>query len=120
MEYPRPGPYGPHREQDRPGSAEGRRPENLPTAHALMDRALEHGINYLDTSNTYGLQDGDDWSENVIGRWSAQGGARRERTVLAAKLYQPSARSWRTPRRLAGAGLRPGREVRAGVRSLSR
>ena len=53
-----------------------------------MDRALEHGINYLDTSNIYGLQDGDDWSENVIGRWFAQGGRRRERTVLATKLYQ--------------------------------
>jgi aryl-alcohol dehydrogenase-like predicted oxidoreductase len=39
-----------------------------------MDRALEHGINYLDTSNIYGLQDGDDWSENVIGQWLAQGG----------------------------------------------
>ena len=62
--------------------------ENRPGSHGLMDRALEHGINYLDTSNIYGLQDGDDWSENVIGRWFAQGGRRRERTVLATKLYQ--------------------------------
>jgi aryl-alcohol dehydrogenase-like predicted oxidoreductase len=70
------------------GALKAAAPENLPGAHALMDRALEHGINYLDTSNIYGLQDGDDWSENVIGRWLAQGGGRRERTVLATKLYQ--------------------------------
>jgi NDP-hexose C3-ketoreductase / dTDP-4-oxo-2-deoxy-alpha-D-pentos-2-ene 2,3-reductase len=70
------------------GALKAAAPENLPGAHALMDRAVEHGINYLDTSNIYGLQDGDDWSENVIGRWLAQGGGRRERTVLATKLYQ--------------------------------
>ncbi len=71
------------------GALKAAAPENQPAAHDLMDRALEHGINYLDTSNIYGLQDGDDWSENVIGRWLAQGGGRRERTVLATKLYQP-------------------------------
>jgi aryl-alcohol dehydrogenase-like predicted oxidoreductase len=71
------------------GGLKAAAPENLPGAPGLMDRALEHGINYLDTSNIYGLQDGDDWSENVIGRWLAQGGGRRERTVLATKLYQP-------------------------------
>ncbi|HEY2286988.1 MAG TPA: hypothetical protein VGH88_14730, partial [Streptosporangiaceae bacterium] len=37
------------------GALKAAAPENLPGAHALMDRALEHGINYLDTSNIYGL-----------------------------------------------------------------
>jgi NDP-hexose 2,3-enoyl reductase len=71
------------------GTLKAAAPENQSTAYSLMDRALELGINYLDTSNIYGLQDGDDWSENVIGQWLAQGGRRRERTVLATKLYQP-------------------------------
>ena len=33
------------------GALKAAAPENLPGAHALMDRALEHGINYLDTAN---------------------------------------------------------------------
>lgn len=60
-----------------------------PEAHAIMDRALEHGINFMDTSNVYGWQAGKDWTENVIGRWFAKGGERRERTVIATKVYQP-------------------------------
>jgi len=60
-----------------------------PDSYAVMDRAHELGINFFDTSNVYGWQEGKDWSENVIGRWFAQGGGRRERTVLATKLYQP-------------------------------
>jgi NDP-hexose C3-ketoreductase / dTDP-4-oxo-2-deoxy-alpha-D-pentos-2-ene 2,3-reductase len=60
-----------------------------PASYATMDRAHEVGINFFDTSNVYGWQEGKDWSENVIGRWFAQGGGRRERTVLATKVYQP-------------------------------
>jgi len=60
-----------------------------PDSYAAMDRAHERGINFFDTSNVYGWQEGKDWSENVIGRWFAQGGGRRERTVLATKLYVP-------------------------------
>ena len=38
---------------------------------ALMDKALEHGINFYDTANVYGATE----TESIIGRWFAQGGA---------------------------------------------
>ena len=58
-------------------------------AHALMDHAHEHGINFFDTSNVYGGKFGEGQTEQIIGRWIAQGGGRRERTVLATKVYSP-------------------------------
>ncbi len=58
-------------------------------AHAIMDHAHEHGINFFDTSNVYGWKRGEGWTEQIIGRWIAQGGGRRERTVLATKVYEP-------------------------------
>jgi len=56
---------------------------------AMLDRALEHGINVVDTANMYGHSSGPGFTESVIGEWFAQGGERRERTVLATKLYNP-------------------------------
>lgn len=64
-------------------------------AFAIMDRALEEGINFFDTANVYGRKV---WNpgetvghpgltEEIIGRWFAQGGGRRERVVLATKVY---------------------------------
>ncbi len=58
-----------------------------PDSHAIMDRAHEHGINFLDTANAYGGKRGEGITEQIIGRWFASGGGRRERTVLATKLY---------------------------------
>ncbi len=66
---------------------------------AVMDRAHEMGINFFDTANRYGgamtppgqvggvsgAHPG--WTEEIIGEWFAQGGGRRERTVLATKVY---------------------------------
>ena len=54
---------------------------------AIMDRAHEHGINFFDTANVYGWQKGEGITEQIVGRWFAQGGGRRERTVIATKLY---------------------------------
>ncbi len=54
---------------------------------ALMDRALEHGINFFDTANVYGWKKGEGITEQIIGRWLAQGGGRREKVVLATKVY---------------------------------
>ncbi|MEU4511317.1 aldo/keto reductase [Nonomuraea bangladeshensis] len=54
---------------------------------AIMDRALELGINFFDTANVYGWKLGEGITENIIGRWFAQGGGRREKTVIATKLY---------------------------------
>ena len=56
-------------------------------SHAILDRALEHGINFVDTANVYGWKKGEGWTEAILGRWFAQGGGRREKTVLATKLY---------------------------------
>ncbi len=55
-------------------------------SHAIMDRALEVGINFFDTANVYGWKKGEGWTEQIIGRWLARGG-RRERIVLATKVY---------------------------------
>jgi aryl-alcohol dehydrogenase-like predicted oxidoreductase len=57
------------------------------TSFAIMDRALELGINFLDTANVYGAKKGAGVTEQIIGRWLAQGGGRRERIVLATKVY---------------------------------
>jgi aryl-alcohol dehydrogenase-like predicted oxidoreductase len=56
-------------------------------AHAIMDRALDEGINFFDTANVYGWRKGEGWTEQILGRWFAKGGGRRDRTVLATKLY---------------------------------
>jgi aryl-alcohol dehydrogenase-like predicted oxidoreductase len=54
---------------------------------AIMDAALENGVNFLDTADRYGHSLGDNSSESIIGRWLSQGGTRRERVVLATKVY---------------------------------
>jgi aryl-alcohol dehydrogenase-like predicted oxidoreductase len=54
---------------------------------AIMDRAHEAGVNFFDTANVYGWKKGEGWTEQIVGRWFAQGGGRREKTVLATKLY---------------------------------
>lgn len=54
---------------------------------AIMDRALEHGINFFDTANVYGWKKGEGITEQIIGKWFAQGGGRREKVILATKVY---------------------------------
>ncbi|BDI30512.1 oxidoreductase [Capsulimonas corticalis] len=58
-----------------------------PDSFAIMDRALEHGINFFDTADVYGWKKGEGITEQIIGRWFAQGGGRREKTVIATKVY---------------------------------
>ena len=58
-----------------------------PDSFAIMDSAHDQGINFFDTANRYGRDLGVGATEQIIGRWMAQGGGRRERTVLATKLY---------------------------------
>ncbi len=53
--------------------------------HRIMDRGLELGINFFDTANVYGGPGGP--TEEIIGRWFAQGDKRREKTVIATKVY---------------------------------
>ncbi len=58
-----------------------------PDSYAVMDRAHELGINFFDTANVYGWKKGEGVTEQIVGRWFAQGGGRREKTVIATKLY---------------------------------
>ncbi|GCE15262.1 aldo/keto reductase [Tengunoibacter tsumagoiensis] len=53
----------------------------------IMDSALDRGINFFDTADVYGWQKGEGITEQIIGRWFAQGGGRREKVVLATKVY---------------------------------
>ncbi len=61
-------------------------------SHAIMDRALELGINFFDTADVYGWSVEHGRTEKIIGRWLAQGGGRRESVVLATKVYNPVTR----------------------------
>ena len=54
---------------------------------AIMDKALELGINFFDTANVYGWKTGEGVTEQIVGRWFALGGGRREKVVLATKVY---------------------------------
>jgi aryl-alcohol dehydrogenase-like predicted oxidoreductase len=82
-------------------------------AHAIMNAAHEHGINFFDTANAYGLRsagvsglgEGRGSTESIIGRWFAEGGGRRERTVLATKVYSPMG-DWPNEGRLSALNIR--------------
>ncbi|MDP9352258.1 MAG: aldo/keto reductase [Chloroflexota bacterium] len=54
---------------------------------AIMDRALEHGINFFDSANVYGGKRGEGVTEQILGWWFAHGGGRRDKVVLATKVY---------------------------------
>jgi aryl-alcohol dehydrogenase-like predicted oxidoreductase len=58
-----------------------------PDSFAIMDKAIEHGINFFDTANVYGWKQGEGITEQIVGRWFAQGGGRRDKVVIATKLY---------------------------------
>lgn len=53
----------------------------------ILDAALDAGINFIDTANIYGWGDNAGRTEEIIGKWFQQGDGRRERTVLATKVY---------------------------------
>ncbi|MFF2653982.1 aldo/keto reductase [Streptomyces sp. NPDC058045] len=57
------------------------------TSHRIMDTALAAGINYFDTANVYGWGDNKGRTEEILGTWFAQGGGRRDKVVLATKVY---------------------------------
>ena len=56
-------------------------------AHQIMNAAREAGLNFFDTSNSYGLPRHEGVTEQIIGNWFAAGAGRRDRTVLATKVY---------------------------------
>ncbi|MFD0683344.1 aldo/keto reductase [Actinomadura fibrosa] len=81
-----------------------------PGSHAIMDAALDAGINFFDTANAYGWGANKGRTEEIIGSWFAQGGGRREKTVLATKVYanmnaEPTA-SWPNTDKLSALNIR--------------
>lgn len=65
------------------------------TSFRIMDEALGAGINLFDTADVYGgpqspdMAKGFGTSEEIIGNWLAQDKSRRDKIVLATKVYQP-------------------------------
>ena len=76
-----------------------------PTSFSIMDSALEAGINFFDSANVYGRSKGRGATEEIVGRWFAQGGGRREKTVLATKLYGDMG-DWPNEGRLSALNIR--------------
>jgi aryl-alcohol dehydrogenase-like predicted oxidoreductase len=92
-------------------------------SHAIMDTALDAGINFFDTANIYGADGHKGLTEEIIGSWFAKGGDRRDKVVLATKLYGNMTRGntwqespWPNHQRLSALNIR--REVEASLRRL--
>ncbi|MFI6448948.1 aldo/keto reductase [Kitasatospora sp. NPDC050543] len=84
-------------------------------AHRIMDAAHERGINFFDTANVYGWGENKGRTEEIIGSWFARGGGRREKTVLATKVYGDMG-EWPNEGRLSALNIR--RAVDASLRRL--
>jgi aryl-alcohol dehydrogenase-like predicted oxidoreductase len=96
-------------------------------SHAIMDHAHDLGINFFDTANRYGgsasppgqvghnEQAHVGWTEEIIGEWFASGGGRRERTVLATKLFGAMG-DWPNEGKLSALNIR--RSCEASLRRL--
>ena len=74
-------------------------------SHDLMDTAVAHGINFFDTANVYGRYLGVGTTEEIIGKWVAKGGGRREKVVLATKVYGQTG-DWPNESRLSKLAIR--------------
>jgi NDP-hexose C3-ketoreductase / dTDP-4-oxo-2-deoxy-alpha-D-pentos-2-ene 2,3-reductase len=96
-------------------------------SHDMMDHAHELGVNFFDTANRYGGVSSPPgqvagsseahvgWTEEIIGDWFAQGGGRRDRTVLATKVYGAMA-DWPNEGKLSALSIR--RACEASLRRL--
>ncbi|MFF8607804.1 aldo/keto reductase [Streptomyces sp. NPDC015346] len=56
-------------------------------SHAIMDAALDAGLNFFDSANVYGWGENKGRTEEIIGSWFAGGADRRDKVVLATKVY---------------------------------
>ncbi len=74
-------------------------------ADVICDLAIDRGINIFDTANTYGWGENKGRTEEILGRWFAQGGGRREKVVLATKLYGAMS-DWPNDGRLSARNIR--------------
>jgi len=71
----------------------------------IMDKAHDLGINFFDTANVYGGKLGEGVTEQIVGLWFAQGGGRREKTVIATKVYGRMG-EWPNQSRLSALNIR--------------
>src|SRR5512142_1383690 len=78
-------------------------------SYKIMDQALEYGINFFDTADVYGWKRGEGVTEQIIGRWFAQGGGRREKVVLATKVNGDMG-EWPNQKKLSALHIRQGVE----------
>ncbi|GGU19619.1 aldo/keto reductase [Streptomyces daghestanicus] len=88
-------------------------------SHLIMDAALDAGINFFDTANVYGWGENKGRTEEIIGNWFAKGGDRRDRTVLATKVYGnmgPDGPAWPNHDKLSAVNIR--RAVDASLKRL--
>ncbi len=63
------------------------------TSHAILDRALERGVNFIDTAEMYSVPTRAETygaTEKIIGNWFASRPGARQKVVLASKLAGPS------------------------------
>lgn len=74
-------------------------------SHSIMDAAHGYGINFFDTANVYGRSISLGATEEIIGRWFAKSGERREKTVLATKLHNPMS-EWPNDAKLSARNIR--------------
>ncbi len=64
-----------------------------PTAHAILDRSLERGVNFIDTAEMYAVPARAETfgaTETIIGNWFAKHPGARGKLVLATKVAGPS------------------------------
>ncbi|MDQ0991518.1 aldo/keto reductase [Streptomyces sp. V3I7] len=88
-------------------------------SHTIMDAALDAGLNFFDTANVYGWGENKGRTEEIIGSWFAQGGDRRDKVVLATKMYAnmgPDGPAWPNHDKLSALNIR--RAVDASLKRL--
>lgn len=56
-------------------------------SYKIMDKALDLGINFFDTANVYGWEKGAGYTENLLGNWFKENPGKRDKIVLATKVY---------------------------------
>jgi len=79
------------------------------TSHTIMDAAIDADVNFFDTANVYGQGENKGRTEKIIGSWFAKGGSRREKTVLATKVYgsmDANNNSWPNDDKLSALNIR--------------
>ncbi|MEH6374664.1 aldo/keto reductase [Streptomyces sp. KLMMK] len=88
-------------------------------SHAIMDAALDAGVNFFDTANVYGWGDDKGRTEEIIGTWFAKGGGRREKVVIGTKVFGnmgADGADWPNHDRLSAVNIR--RAVEGSLRRL--